>query len=248
MVLGEAESDGFNRLVIGAGLAWRDVTILRAVAKFLRQAAIPFSQDYMEQALARNPDIARLLVELFHALQRSGATRTARRAREPDSDAHRRRRSTTCRAWTTTASSAACAMSSPMCCAPISISRTRTARPKPVFAIKLDSPEARRTARAAALVEIFVYSPDVEGVHLRFGKVARGGIRWSDRREDFRTEMLGLVKAQQVKNAVIVPVGAKGGFYPKQHAGQSDARRSAGRGRRRLQDASSTRCSTSPTI
>ena len=90
--------------------------------------------------------------------------------------------------------------------------------------------------RRARMVEIFVYSPQVEGVHLRFGKVARGGIRWSDRREDFRTEVLGLVKAQQVKNAVIVPVGAKGGFYPKQLPANAHARRGAGGGHRRLQD------------
>ena len=93
---------------------------------------------------------------------------------------------------------------------------TRKAQPKPYIAIKLDSQKLDELPAPRPLVEIFVYSPEVEGVHLRFGKVARGGIRWSDRREDFRTEILGLVKAQQVKNAVIVPVGSKGGFYPKQ--------------------------------
>ena len=100
-------------------------------------------------------------------------------------------------------------------CAPISISSTPTAGRKQIIAIKFDSRRLDGLPLPKPLYEIFVYSPRVEGVHLRFGKVARGGIRWSDRPQDFRTEVLGLVKAQQVKNAVIVPVGAKGGFVPK---------------------------------
>ncbi len=107
---------------------------------------------------------------------------------------------------------------------------------KPYIAIKLDSQKLDELPAPRPLVEIFVYSPEVEGVHLRFGRVARGGIRWSDRREDFRTEVLGLVKAQQVKNAVIVPVGSKGGFYPKQLPVNAHARSGAGSGHRRLQD------------
>ncbi len=210
VVAGEAESDGFNRLVIGAGLAWRDVTILRAAAKFLRQAGVQFSQDYMEQALARNPDLARLLVELFHALHDpSGDERREARARlvqtRIDKSLHdvpsldddrivRRLRNVIASALRT--------------------NFYQTGRP--TLAMKLDSQKLDELPAPRPLVEIFVYSPAVEGVHLRFGKVARGGIRWSDRREDFRTEVLSLVKAQQVKNAVIVPVGAKGGFYPKQ--------------------------------
>ena len=210
VVSGAAESDGFNRLVIRAGLAWRDVTILRAAAKYLRQAAIQFSQDYMEQALARNPDIARLLVELFHAFNDpSDAERREARARLAqtridkalgdvpsldDDRIIRRLRNVIA-----------------------SVLRTNFyQKDAKVLAMKLDSQKLDELPAPRPLVEIFVYSPMVEGVHLRFGKVARGGIRWSDRREDFRTEVLGLVKAQQVKNAVIVPVGAKGGFYPKQ--------------------------------
>ena len=210
VVAGEAESDGFNRLVIGAGLEWRDVTILRAVAKYLRQAAIQFSQDYMEQALARNPDITRLLVELFHARCTPGGTGAEAlhtkieaalgdvQSLDDDRIIHRLRNVIA------------------------NVLRTNfyqpdeNDRPKSYLSIKLDSKKLDELPAPRPQVEIFVYSPAVEGVHLRFGKVARGGIRWSDRREDFRTEVLGLVKAQQVKNAVIVPVGAKGGFYPKQ--------------------------------
>ena len=114
--------------------------------------------------------------------------------------------------------------------------RRRRPAVKAMIAIKFESGKIDDLPLPRPLFEIFVYSPRVEGVHLRFGKVARGGIRWSDRREDFRTEMLGLVKAQQVKNAVIVPVGAKGGFVPKQHAEGADPRAVPGGRRRRLQD------------
>jgi glutamate dehydrogenase len=210
IVSGDAENDGFNRLVIRAGLAWRDVVILRAVAKYLRQAAIQFSQDYMETALSRNPDIAKLLVELFHALhdpadaeRREARVRLAQTRIDKalgdvpsldDDRIIRRLRNVIANALRT----------------------NFYQKDAKVLAMKLDSQKLDELPAPRPLVEIFVYSPAVEGVHLRFGKVARGGIRWSDRREDFRTEVLGLVKAQQVKNAVIVPVGAKGGFYPKQ--------------------------------
>jgi len=213
VIAGEAESDGLNRLVIGAGIGWRDVTILRAAAKFLRQAQVPFSQDYMEQALSRNPDIAKLLVALFHAeLSPEQASEEAAAAIRSKIEAAlhdvqsldddriiRRLRNVIA-----------------------NVLRTNFyqpgdgGRPKPYLAIKLASDKLDELPAPRPHVEIFVYSPAVEGVHLRFGKVARGGLRWSDRREDFRTEVLGLVKAQQVKNACIVPVGSKGGFYPKQ--------------------------------
>ena len=211
---GDAESDGFNRLVTGAGLAWRDVAILRALAKFLRQAAIPFSQEYMEQALARNPDVAALLVALFQARHdpKSGRERDAlvkdvsgqiekalRDVPSLDDDRIIRRFRNAIEAslrtnyYQTDAGGA----------------------PRPTIAMKFDSGKLDELPAPRPWREIFVYAPSVEGVHLRFGRIARGGIRWSDRREDFRTEILGLVKAQQVKNAVIVPVGAKGGFFPK---------------------------------
>ncbi|HEX3754831.1 MAG TPA: NAD-glutamate dehydrogenase domain-containing protein, partial [Rhizomicrobium sp.] len=210
---GEAESDGFNKLVTGAGLAWREVTILRALAKFLRQAAIAFGQDYMEQALTRNPGLARLLVGLFKARHDPALTDRETRAAglaaeiekslqdvpSLDDDRIIRRFRNLIEAslrtnyWQNHADGSH----------------------RPALAIKFDSAKLDELPAPRPWREIFVYSPAMEGVHLRFGRIARGGIRWSDRREDFRTEILGLVKAQQVKNAVIVPVGAKGGFYPK---------------------------------
>ena len=212
VISGKAESDGFNRLVVGAGLVWREVTVLRAVAKFLRQAGIQFSQDYMEHALSRNPDIARRLVGLFLARSDPGVREREERVEAVrteidaalndvpslDDDRIIRRFRNVVDAMLRT-----------------NYFQSSGGASAPYLAIKLDSQKLDELPAPRPHVEIFVYSPDVEGVHLRFGKVARGGIRWSDRREDFRTEVLGLVKAQQVKNAVIIPVGAKGGFYPK---------------------------------
>ena len=214
IVSGQAESDGFNRLVIGAELFWRDVTILRTAAKFLRQTGIQFSQDYMEQALAHNPDIALLLVELFHARN------------DPANEIGREARAKTLSEKIETALNDVPSLDDDRIIRRLRnvidhvlrtnfYQRESDGTAKPTIAIKLDSEGLDELPAPRPHVEIFVYSPLVEGVHLRFGKVARGGIRWSDRREDFRTEVLGLVKAQQVKNAVIVPVGAKGGFYPK---------------------------------
>jgi glutamate dehydrogenase len=211
---GDAESDGFNRLVIGAGLSWRDVTILRAAAKFLRQAAITFSGSYMQQALARNPDVAGLLVALFHARndpqapgERASTILEINRRIETtlkdvpslDDDRIIRRFKNVIDATLRTNF----------------FQRSADGAVRPAMAMKFDSARLDELPAPRPWREIFVYSPSVEGVHLRFGRIARGGLRWSDRREDFRTEILGLVKAQQVKNAVIVPVGAKGGFFPK---------------------------------
>ncbi|MBI1213506.1 MAG: NAD-glutamate dehydrogenase [Alphaproteobacteria bacterium] len=210
---GQAESDGFNRLTLYAELPWREVSILRTIAKYLRQAGFPFSQALIEEALSRNPRIASALVRLFKARLEPGVQNgeelQARISTEiddalakvpslDDDRIIRRFRNVI-----------------------ESVLRTnfwQTAddgTPKAALSIKVDSHKVEDLPLPRPMVEIFVYSPEVEGVHLRFGKVARGGIRWSDRREDFRTEILGLVKAQQVKNAVIVPVGSKGGFYPK---------------------------------
>ena len=122
------------------------------------------------------------------------------------------------------------------CCRANYFQPAEDGRAKPFLAFKLDSRKLDMLPAPQPLCEIFVYSPEVEGVHLRFGRIARGGIRWSDRPEDFRTEILGLVKAQQVKNAVIVPVGAKGGFYPKRSAARRHARPDPGRRHQRLQD------------
>ncbi|MBV9550148.1 MAG: NAD-glutamate dehydrogenase [Alphaproteobacteria bacterium] len=214
VLAGAAENDGFNRLVMAADLSWRQAVILRAAAKYLRQAGFAFSLAYMQQALTKNPDVAGLLVELF--LARTDPARAAapkeveqiearieaalNNVASLDDDRIIRRLRNVIR----------------------NILRTNyfqpaaDGAPKPVLSFKLDSGKLDDLPAPRPWREIFVYSPEVEGVHLRFGRIARGGLRWSDRREDFRTEILGLVKAQQVKNAVIVPVGAKGGFFPKQ--------------------------------
>ncbi len=215
IVAGAAESDGLNRLVIGAGLEWRDVAVLRTIARFLRQAGMAFSNDYVEQALSRNPDIAARLVELFHV------------SNDPEGPADRDARAQGLREKIDLALNDVPSLDDDRIIRRLRnvidcVLRTNYYQPdangaaKPYIAVKLDSPKLDELPAPRPLFEIFVYSPEMEGVHLRFGKIARGGIRWSDRREDFRTEILGLVKAQQVKNAVIVPVGAKGGFYPKQ--------------------------------
>ncbi|HEY3637876.1 MAG TPA: NAD-glutamate dehydrogenase [Rhizomicrobium sp.] len=214
VIAGEAENDGFNRLIVTAGLPWWDVTILRAAAKFLRQAGFSFSQDYIEQALSRNSDIAGLLVQLFRVMHDPDRKEREVRAKElrdrietalndvPSLDDDRIIRRVQ--------NVVDCVLRTNF------FQLDESKRGSVCLSLKLDSKKLDELPLPRPLVEIFVYSPDVEGVHLRFGRVARGGIRWSDRREDFRTEILGLVKAQQVKNAVIVPVGAKGGFFPKQ--------------------------------
>ncbi|MEM8963132.1 MAG: NAD-glutamate dehydrogenase [Acidobacteriota bacterium] len=210
--IGEVENDGFNRLVLLAGLDWRQAVVLRAYSKFLRQAGITFSQRYIEEILARHPVITLQLVELFglrldptrHDMAaadelEAGIRRWLETVTRLDEDRVLRRFLALIRATLRTNY----------------FQMDAEGSPKPYTSLKLDSGSLRFLPEPRPAVEIFVYSPDVEGVHLRGGKVARGGIRWSDRREDFRTEVLGLVKAQMVKNAVIVPVGAKGGFVVK---------------------------------
>ena len=208
---GEAEDDGFNRLVFGAGLGWREVTIVRAYCKFLRQTQT-LSQAYMEDTLAAHPGIIRLLVDLFHA-------------RFDPSAADADREDVLAKAITAALDSVESLDQDRIIRRYLDVIRAslRTnyfrpdgdGEPKPYVSVKLDSRAIAELPRPRPFAEIFVYSPRVEAVHLRGGKVARGGVRWSDRREDFRTEVLGLMKAQMVKNAVIVPVGAKGGFVAK---------------------------------
>jgi glutamate dehydrogenase len=212
---GFAESDGYNQLILSAGLGWRDIAMLRALSRYLRQVRIPYSQDYLWGALGRQPAIAAAIVELFHVrfgVDRSAETRAADEAavkaraeaalekvESLDDDRILRRFLNVVSACVRTNFFATGA----------------DGRPPETLAFKLDSHVVEDMPPPRPFREIWVYSPRVEGVHLRFGKVARGGLRWSDRPQDFRTEVLGLVKAQQVKNAVIVPVGAKGGFVPK---------------------------------
>jgi glutamate dehydrogenase len=210
---GEMEDDGFNRLVLAAGLDWREVTILRAYCKYLRQAAIPFSQAYMEATLAGNPKIAAALVKLFRTLfdpsgkhvEKSAAATTAEILQALDGVANLDEDRILRRFLNVIQSTLRTNF----------FKGAKAGQIKPYLSFKLDSRAIDELPLPRPLFEIFVYSPRVEAVHLRAGKVARGGIRWSDRREDFRTEILGLMKTQVVKNAVIVPTGSKGGFVVK---------------------------------
>ncbi|QQS14870.1 MAG: NAD-glutamate dehydrogenase [Rhodospirillales bacterium] len=216
--LGTFENDGFNRLVLAAGLDTRDVVVLRAYAKYLRQAGIPFSQEYMERALATHPGIAADLAALFRA-------RLDPALGAPDSEARveaaARARDAVLAALDGVASLDEDRILRRFLNAIECTLRTNLwqagadGAPKPYVSFKIDSRRIDDLPAPRPLVEIFVYSSRVEAIHLRGGRVARGGIRWSDRREDFRTEILGLMKAQMVKNAVIVPVGSKGGFFVK---------------------------------
>ncbi|MEH6404116.1 MAG: NAD-glutamate dehydrogenase [Sneathiella sp.] len=211
---GSMESDGFNRLVMRAGLNWSDIAILRSYAKYLRQAGITFSQTYMANTLSENADISHQLLTLFK-------TRF-----DPDFQGDRDAKSAEVEANIHSALDAVVSLDDDRILRRflnliLSTLRTNVYLPgagdmeSPYFSFKLDSQKIDDLPLPRPHVEIFVYSPWVEGVHLRGGTVARGGLRWSDRREDFRTEVLGLMKAQMVKNTVIVPVGSKGGFFPK---------------------------------
>ncbi|HEV8685680.1 MAG TPA: NAD-glutamate dehydrogenase [Gaiellaceae bacterium] len=221
---GAVENDGFNRLVLGAELTWREITLLRAISKYLRQAGSAFSQAYMEETLAKNPGIARLLVELFR--QRFEPPRTS----ETDLTAHGLVERIEA-ALDAVASLDEDRILRSFLSVIQAMLRTnyfqsdRDGNPKPYLSFKLDPAAVPDLPAPRPMFEIFVYSPRMEGVHLRAGPVARGGIRWSDRREDFRTEVLGLMKAQTVKNAVIVPTGAKGGFVLKRPPLDRDALR-----------------------
>ncbi|GAA0785157.1 NAD-glutamate dehydrogenase [Roseibium denhamense] len=213
---GQAEDDGYNRLVLTADLAWRDIAVVRSLSKYLRQAGIRFSEDYMWNTLNNYPAITAKLVELFRLRFNPDVTE------EDRSQGTDRFEGEITASLDEVASLDDDRILRRFQNAIESILRTNFYQlsdkglPKPTFAFKIDSRSIVDLPAPRPFREIFVYSPRVEGVHLRFGMVARGGLRWSDRPQDFRTEVLGLVKAQQVKNAVIVPVGAKGGFVPKQ--------------------------------
>ncbi len=206
------ENDGFNRLVLSAGLSARQIVVLRAYSKVLRQGGSSFSQAYMEDTLNAHPDIARLLLNLFEA-QFDPAHHDAAAAQQATSDiaaalekVENLDEDRILRAYLLLIGKTLRTNF---------YQRTEAGEPKPYLSLKLASRELDLLPQPLPQVEVFVYSPHMEGCHLRGGKVARGGIRWSDRKEDFRTEILGLMKAQMVKNAVIVPVGSKGGFVLK---------------------------------
>ena len=218
---GKAESDGYNRLVLEAELPWRDAAILRALGRYLRQLRIRYGQDYLATTLAAHPGIARSLVGLFYARFDP--------AFAGDREAHQAE----IRAGIETALAAVTSLDEDRILRRFvnlieAAVRTNVFQvadeggPRETIAFKFACARVNGMPLPRPFFEIFVYSPRVEGLHLRYGYVARGGLRWSDRPEDFRTEILGLVKAQQVKNAVIVPVGAKGGFFPKRLPPASD--------------------------
>jgi glutamate dehydrogenase len=218
---GLAESDGFNRLVLEASMGWRDVAMVRAFGRYLRQIGLAFGQDYLARTLAGHAGIARNLVRLFYA-------RFDPRAESGRAEAEARIKGEIEAALAGVASLDEDRILRRFLNLIGAAVRTNffqieaTGLPRATVAFKFESGRIEGLPAPRPLYEIWVYSPRIEGVHLRFGRVARGGLRWSDRPQDFRTEVLGLVKAQQVKNAVIVPVGAKGGFVPKQLPPPSD--------------------------
>ncbi|PRX48706.1 glutamate dehydrogenase [Prauserella shujinwangii] len=212
---GDCEVDGFNALVLRAGLTWRQAAVLRAYSRYLRQAGSPYSQEYIENAVLAHTDIATALVRLFEI---RFSLDLAEEQRQHQVDSHIAEINSLVDAVTSLDEDRILRRLMSVIVATLRTNyrvTDRDGRPRPYLAFKLDPPSVPDLPEPRPAYEIFVYSPRVEGVHLRFGSVARGGLRWSDRREDFRTEVLGLVKAQAVKNAVIVPVGAKGGFVVK---------------------------------
>ncbi len=211
---GEAENDGFNRLVLEANLNFQETAMLRAYTKYLRQTGFTFSQNYIERALIHNAEIAKALVQLFtlrfdpayqhgHPSDQGELIKYIEQSLDAvsslDEDRIIRRLLEVIQATIRTNY----------------FQKANDGKPKSYISFKFDPAQISDLPLPRPKYEIFVYSPRVEGIHLRAGKVARGGLRWSDRREDFRTEVLGLMKAQQVKNTVIVPEGAKGGFVVK---------------------------------
>jgi len=212
---GQNDNDGFNRLVLGAELDWRQTYMMRAYCRYLLQTGLPFSQHYMEQVLAGNLHVSGQLVDLFTArfkpdldeqTRKTNAARCEKEVRKALDKVDSQDEDRILRAFLT-----------------VILATLRTnyyqldahGQPKPYLSLKLDPSRIPELPLPRPKYEVFVYSPRTEGVHLRGGNVARGGLRWSDRMEDFRTEVLGLMKAQNVKNTLIVPVGAKGGFVAK---------------------------------
>ncbi|MEM1111179.1 MAG: NAD-glutamate dehydrogenase [Pseudomonadota bacterium] len=214
---GEAESDSFNRLLLGTRLNWREIALLRAYSRYLRQINFPYSADYIAETMANHLGIAAILVEMF----------LTRFSPVFDSDEDwRAQRESEVEQRVLDKLDSVQNLGEDRIIRQYLVLIKATLRSnffqqdadgqlKPYFSLKLKPGDIPDIPQPAPLYEVYVYSPRIEGVHLRGGKVARGGLRWSDRQEDFRTEVLGLVKAQQVKNAVIVPVGAKGGFVAR---------------------------------
>ena len=221
---GEADNDGYNRLILAAGLDWQQAEVLRSFGSYLRQIRVPFGPGYVAQTLTAHAGVTKLLMDLFASRfdpKRQGSVE--QRAKDaaaikvrieealatiPSLDEDRILRHVLNLIQATLRTSF--------------YRRDEAGERLPALAFKIRSPEVDGMPEPRPFAEIWVYAPRVEGVHLRFAPIARGGIRWSDRAQDFRTEVLGLVKAQQVKNTVIVPQGAKGGFLPKRMPQKGD--------------------------
>jgi len=221
---GSCENDGFNSFIVAANLSWREASVLRTYCKYLLQTGLPFSQSYMQEVLGRHTRLTGALLGYFHALFDPDLVAAKRRELEQAS------RATTAAALESVTNLDEDRILRAFLNVLEATLRTnyfqleQPGQPKSYLAVKLDPRKLIELPKPRPMFEIFVYSPRVEGVHLRLGQVARGGLRWSDRREDFRTEILGLMKAQRVKNTIIVPTGAKGGFVCKQlPAGDRDA-------------------------
>jgi len=221
------ENDGLNRLLLTAGANWHEITILRSYVRYLKQVGFPLSRNYVESAQYKNPKITRLIVNLFKAYhnpdEQDGVEKKVKKIKDEINkklvdveslDQDRVLRSLVNLVEATLRTDY--------------YQRQKDGSAKPYLTFKLDSSKIREIPAPVPYRETFVYSPRVEAVHLRGDKIARGGIRWSDRREDFRTEVLGLMKAQMVKNSVIVPMGAKGGFVVKTRGLDRDAFRAEG--------------------
>lgn len=209
VLIGRAESDIFSQLVLRLGLSIRSVTVLRAYAKYYRQLGSTNSYSFVAQALLQNPEMATALVDYFGARF------------DPDLETDREEASAAAREKVVAALEDVRTLDADRVLSALlnlidSTQRTNLYQERDWLSLKLTPATIDAAPKPRPAHEVWIYSPQVEGVHLRFAKVARGGLRWSDRREDFRTEVLGLVKAQMAKNAVIVPSGAKGGFYAKQ--------------------------------
>ncbi|MGV9411257.1 NAD-glutamate dehydrogenase [Nocardia sp. NPDC003693] len=209
---GRAEIDGLNELVVRAGLHWRQISVLRAYAKYLRQTGFGYTFDTITRVLLGHPGTARAYIDLFEAFFYDAPGRAV------DPSVIEDRLQATIDAEMSLDADRILRAFLGLITATLRTNYyvlDEQGRPRDHLSFKLDPHRIAELPKPRPQFEIFVYSPRVEGVHLRFGPVARGGLRWSDRLEDFRTEILGLVKAQAVKNAVIVPVGAKGGFVVK---------------------------------
>ncbi len=210
----EMESDGLNELILGARANWREITILRAYVRYMRQIRYPFSRPYIQKALTDHPDISRSIVDLFKALH------------DPANGKNAEKLAKACEKNFNAALDAVESLDQDRILRNIAalvqatmrtnfFQKNKDGSEKPCLSLKLNSKLVPDLPEPKPFVEVFVYSTRVEAIHLRGDMIARGGLRWSDRHEDFRTEVLGLMKAQMVKNAVIVPMGAKGGFVVK---------------------------------